>query len=355
MPQLDLEGLLERLSKGKPIPAILLLGEDSYLKETCRNKIIETYVEEGTRDWGVARFSADDDEIGSAIGQAQMLPMLAPRQVIVCGDMEALERLGDESRDKIVAQIEKYFENPAPFTVLVFEAAPLDKRMKVFKVLSEQTLVVECEVSGELPERIAQTSMMAVGLARSEGVRIERDAGQLLAETTDANLSAMRTEIAKLAMYVGDRRVIRRDDVAAIAISDRKYDVWQLSEMLATGDRARAMLFLEGMLREGEQPVAMVGAIAWMFRKLIEVGELPRGTQAWEAARKLGMRANTAELAIREARRIPRKQLEAGLIELAEADSRLKSGNAGPRAIMEFLLARLTDPNTTAAAAGAKR
>ncbi|HUK30746.1 MAG TPA: hypothetical protein VLV89_06500, partial [Candidatus Acidoferrum sp.] len=68
MPQLDLEGLLERLSKGKPIPAILLLGEDSYLKETCRNKIIETYVEEGTRDWGVARFSADDDEIGSAIG-----------------------------------------------------------------------------------------------------------------------------------------------------------------------------------------------------------------------------------------------------------------------------------------------
>jgi DNA polymerase-3 subunit delta len=355
MPDMKLEEFAERLSKGKPIPGVLLLGNDSYLKETCRNKIIETYVAEGTRDWGVARFSARDDEIGSAIGQAQMLPMLAPRQVIVCSDMEALERLGDESRDKIVAQIEEYFGNPAPFTVLVFEAGELDKRMKVFKVLSEKALVVECEVSGELPERIAQTSAMAESIARAEGVRIERDAAQLLAELTDANLAAMRTEIAKLAMYVGDRGVIRREDVAAIAISDRKYDVWQLSEMLATGDRARAMLFLESMLREGEQPVAMVGAIAWMFRKLIEVGELPRGIQDWDAARKLGMRKETAAMAIREARRIPRKQLEAGLVELAEADSRLKSGNAGPRAIMEFLLARLTDTNAATASAGAKR
>jgi DNA polymerase-3 subunit delta len=154
---------------------------------------------------------------------------------------------------------------------------------------------------------------------------------------------------------VGDRKVIRREDVEAIVISDQRYSVWQLSEMLATGDRQRAMLFLESLLREGEQPVALVGVIAWMFRKLIEVGDLPAGTQTWDAARKLGMRTETAVLAMREARRIPRKQLEAGLLELAEADSRLKSGNAGPRAIMEFLLARLTDPQVSAVSAGGRR
>jgi DNA polymerase-3 subunit delta len=354
MAELNLEALLERLAKGKPVPGILLLGSDSFLKETCRNKIIETYVEEGARDWGVARFSAEDDPAGIVIGQAQTLPMLAPHQVIIWSEIEALERLGDESRDKLVDQIEKYLESPAPFTVLVLEATQLDKRMRIFKSLSSKLLVVACDLAGELPERIAQTAVMAESLARDAGVRIERDAAQFLAEITDANLSAMRTEIAKLAMYVGERRVIRREDVEAIAISDKRYDVWQLSEMLATGDRARAMLFLESLLREGEQPVALVGAIAWMFRKLIEVGELPRGIQAWDAARRLGMRTPTAELAIREARRIPRKQLEAGLVELAEADSRLKSGNAGPRAIMEFLLARLTDPQAVAASAGSK-
>ncbi len=354
MPQLDLEDLLARLSKGKPIPALLLLGSDSFLKETCRNKIIDTYTEESTREWAVARFSAEDDPVASVLGQAQMLPMLAPRQVIVWSEVEALERLGDESRDRIVEQIENYLENPAPFTVLVFEAAQLDQRMKIFKSLSTRMLVVGCELAGELPERIAQTAVMAQGIARDVGIRIERDAAEFLAEITDANLSAVRTEIAKLAMYVGESGVIRREDVEAIVVSDQRYSVWQLSEMLATGDRSRAMLFLESLLREGEQPVAVVGAVAWMFRKLIEVGELPRGTPAWDVARKLGMRTATAELALREARRIPRKQLEAGLVELAEADSNLKSGNAGPRAIMEFLLARLTDPRGAAAPSGAE-
>jgi DNA polymerase III subunit delta len=346
MAELDLNGLLERLAKGNPIPAILLLGSDSFLKESCRNKIIETYVEDGTREWAIARFSAKDDPAGTVLGQAQMLPMLAPRQVIVWSEMEALERLGEESRKKVVEQIEAYLENPAPFTVLVLEAIQLDARMTLSKSLAAKTLVVTCELDGELPERIAQTVVLAEEIARGANVRIDRDAAQLLAEITDANLAAVRTEIEKLAMYVGERKVIHRNDVAAIAISDKRYDVWQLSEMLATGDRKRAMLFLESMLREGEQPVAMVGAIAWMFRKLIEVGELPRGMQEWDISRKLGMRANTAKLAIREAKRIPRKQLEAGLLELAEADSRLKSGNAGPRAIMEFLLARLTDPGS---------
>jgi DNA polymerase-3 subunit delta len=354
MPQLDVAELLARLSKGKPIPAVLLLGPDSFLKETCRNKIIETYVEESTREWGVARFSAEDDLVASVVGQAQMLPMLAPLQVIVWSEIEALERLGEESRKKLVAQIEPYLANPAPFTVLVLEAVALDARMTIFKSLSAKALVVTCELDGELPERIAQVIVLTGKIARDQGVKIEPDAAQLLAEITDANLAAVRTEIAKLATYVGDRKVIRRDDVDAVAVSAQRYDVWQLSEMLATGDRARAMLFLESLLREGEQPVALVGAIAWMFKKLIEAGELPRNTPDYEVSRKLGMRAKTAEMAMREARRIPRKQLEAGLLELAEADSRLKSGNAGHRAIMEFLLARLTDSRFSTASAGGK-
>jgi DNA polymerase-3 subunit delta len=350
----NVEELLDRLTKGKPLPAILLHGADSFLREICRNKIIETYVEESTREWAVARFSADDDPVASVLGQAQMLPMLAPRQVIVWNEIEALERLGDEARDKVVDEIEAYLKNPAPFTVLVLEAEKLDERMRIFKSLSSNALVIGCELDGELTERVAQVVAMTETIARDEGVRIEPDAAQFLAETTDANLAAVRTEISKLAMYVGDRKIIRRGDVEAIVISDQRYSVWQLSEMLATGDRQRAMLFLESLLREGEQPVALLGAIAWMFRKLIEVGDLPPGTQTWDAARKLGMRRDTADLAMREARRIPRKQLEAGLLELAEADSRLKSGNAGPRAIMEFLLARLTDPQVSSAVAGGK-
>ena len=50
----------------------------------------------------------------------------------------------------------------------------------------------------------------------------------------------------------------------------------------------------------------------------------------------------SAEAAIRNAHRIPKSELVAGLLALAEADSQLKSANPDPRALMEFLIARLT-------------
>jgi DNA polymerase III delta subunit len=124
-------------------------------------------------------------------------------------------------------------------------------------------------------------------------------------------------------------------------ISDQKYSVWELSGMLATGDRQHAMIFLESLFREGEQAVGMVGAMAWMFRKLIEVQDLPRGASEWDAIR-LGMRKDTAQLALKYAPRIPREQLVSGVQLLSEADSQLKSSVASPRAYLEFLVARLT-------------
>src|ERR1019366_3348207 len=116
-------------AKAKPVPGILLLGGDSYLRELCRRKIIEAYVAEGVRDWGITRFSAEDDELSAIPRQAQALSMLAPQQVIFVRGVEAWGRLEEKSRDALVKQLSGYLENPAPFSILVFEASALDQRM----------------------------------------------------------------------------------------------------------------------------------------------------------------------------------------------------------------------------------
>ncbi len=64
------EQLLGRLARGKPVPGILLLGDESYLRELCRRKISDAYVPEGVRDWGITRFSAEDDSISTILSQA---------------------------------------------------------------------------------------------------------------------------------------------------------------------------------------------------------------------------------------------------------------------------------------------
>lgn len=340
------EKLLERLVHGKPIAAVVLLGTDLYLREMCRNRIIDALVPEGMRDWAVARLSARDSGWDEILGRAQTLPMLAPRQVVIVEGAESIEKLGEKSRDEILEALEKYLASPAPFTVLVIEAAGLDGRLKFSKLLQEKALVVELTIGAE------SAALLAAQMAKELGAEIDRDAAALLAEILNGSPARMRIELEKLATYARGRRITAAD-IEALVVAARKNTVWQLADMLASRKRDAALAFLDNLLREGEQPAGIVGALAWMYRKLIEARDLPAHTSGFQAARQLNMRPEAAEAAVRQAHRIPKADLVAGLIALAEADSQLKSANPDPRAMMEFLIARLTSPAARSAARSA--
>ena len=341
MPSVSPQQLLARLAKGKPVPCLLLAGSDRYLRDLCRKKLIETYVAEGTLDWGVRKFSAKEDDIAAILGQARTMPMLAPLQVIFAGDAEAWDKLGDDSRESVVKEISEYLGNPAPYTVLVFEAAALDQRMRLAKVLAEKALTVSVELSEDPAERARLAVPLSLEMAAELGATIDPDAAEAVCDLLNGDLTAIRTELEKLAAYAGSAEKITRADVDLLVISSRKYEVWDVADMLAARQPARALEFLDRLLREGEQAVALLGALAWMYRKLLEAQELPMGLQGWQAASRLKMRSEKAELAVRQSRKFPKQQLTSGLAALYEADNRLKSGGTNQRAVMEFLVAQL--------------
>lgn len=330
------EKLIERLASGKPVAAVVLLGTDYYLREMCRNKIIETCVPESARDWAVARLSARSAGWDEILGRAQTLPMLAPRQVIVVEEAESVEKLGEKARDEVLESLGTYFESPAPFTVLLLEAASLDGRQRFFKLLSEKALIAELTIGPE------SAAVLATQMAKDLGAEIDREAATLLAEILNGAPARMRIELEKLAAYAQGRGPITAADVETLVVAARKNTVWQFTEMLAGRKRSVAFAFLDNLLRDGEQPAMIVGALAWTYRKLIEARDLPAQTSGFQAARQLGIRPEAAETAVRQAHRIPEKDLLAGLAALAEADSQLRSANPNPRAMMEFLIARLT-------------
>ena len=82
--------------------------------------------------------------------------MLAPRQVLIVQDAESIDKLGDKSRDQIVAALEEYLNSPAPFTILLIEAAKLDGRLKFFKLLSEKAIVVDLSIGTESAAALAE-------------------------------------------------------------------------------------------------------------------------------------------------------------------------------------------------------
>ena len=349
MARVSPQELLSRLEKGKVIPAILLLGEEPYLRDACRAQLIEKFVPEASRTWAVSRYSADRDETQAALTQAQSLPMLSPQQVVFIEDAETIEEFGEKNREETVSQLEAYLEDPAPFTVLVIEAARLDERMKLAKVLAQKTLVVEVGLGNNLEQRQAAAVMMAGNLAKAQGLEFENGAAEDLAERVAADLMRLKTEIEKLAAYLGSRTTIRREDVNAMVASERTTTVWELADLLASRQSKKALEFLDRLLRDGEEPVSMIGAMTWMYRKLIEASEIKGVMNGWQASRTLGMRPEQAEMALRSARKSSKVQLLSGLLALKKADDRLKSGKDA-NTVMEFLVAELTGGNVLTAA-----
>jgi len=351
MARISQQEFLVRLQKGKAIPALLLLGDEPYLRDSCRAHLIERFVPEAARAWAVSRYSADRGETRAALDQAQTMAMLSAQQVVFLEEAEAIEKLGEKSRDVAVEQLDAYLENPAPFTILVIEATALDQRMKLGKLLTEKTLVVDCALGENLDERLASSVLLARTIAKEQGVEFEKGAAEDLAEFVAADLMRLKTEIQKLATYVAEKRVIRREDVSALVVSEKTTTVWELADLLASRKSKLALEFLDRLLRGGEEPIQMLGAITWMYRKLIEASEVRGVTNGWQAARALGMRPEQAEMALQSARRISKPRLLGGLNALRRADDRLKGSREDARTVMEFLVAELTSEATAARSA----
>ena len=361
MPNLSPEKLIEKLAKGKPVGAIVLEGSDPYLRDMCRNKIIESYVPEPMRDWALARLSVRGGDWSEIFQRAETMPMLAPCQVVLIDGAETIQGRakdgdtsdadgddsggGDDPRKDTLKAFADYLEKPAPFTVLVFEVPKLDHRQRLYKILAENALIIELSLGNE------SAASLAAQMAKDLGAEIDRSAAMLLADMLNSEPARIQLEIQKLASYVQGRGHITATDVEELVVAARKNTVWQLADMLATRRRDAAIEFLDNLLREGEEPIGLVGVLAWMYRKLIEARDLPPHTSGFQAARTLGMRPDTAEAAVRNAHRIPKPDLINGLIALAEADNQLKSSNPNPRALMEFLIARLTSTTSSSAPA----
>lgn len=348
MPLMTQEPLFERLSKGGAA-CVLLLGDEAYLRDDARAQLVQRFVPDAARAWAVSRYSAEREETQRALEQAQTLPMLSPRQIIFIEDAEQIDELAEKGREAVIEALEGYFDNPAPFTILVLEASKLDKRMSLAKLLAENALVLDVGLGEEPGERLAAAIAVALSLAKKQGLQFENGAAEELAECVAADLLRLKTEIEKLATHVSPGKLIRRQDVSSLVIAEKATTVWELADLLAARQQKRAMEFLDRLLRSGEAPLQMLGALIWSYRKIIEASELRGVKNGYQAARFLGMRPEQAELALQSSRKTSKPRLLRGLKALQQADDLLKRGGENTRTVMEFLVAELTAKEARAA------
>lgn len=147
----------------------------------------------------------------------------------------------------------------------------------------------------------------------------------------------------RAALFAGGADEIRREHVSAVGYRASPEDVFRLSGGILSGDRAAALVMMETLMRQGEEPIALIGLLARQYRWLLGILALrAEGKADQNIASECGIYPNAAKLLFPASRRLGGKGVVKSLVALAEADHMLKSSRLPREHVLTKLVLTLT-------------
>jgi DNA polymerase III subunit delta len=271
MPFLTPAAVRKQIQSGETDPIYLLQGEDEIEKSALASDFGEL-VEEGLRAFNVERIHAGDwttgdrlaDGVASIIATVKTLPMMTPRRVVTVAQADTL--LAPKRESDLAArahrELESLLKTPEVQTTLVFVAGSLDKRSRLFKLMTRHATIVDCGVLEDQAdaERWVRTRVTAAG------AEIEPKAAWLLAARAGPDVPRLRNDVDRLLLYALGQKRITEQDVRELVGPAALQDDWAMTNAIEAGDAGQALRQLALMLDSGAPPEKILGQLGWLVR-----------------------------------------------------------------------------------------
>jgi len=230
--------------------------------------------------------------------------------------VEGVERWRGEDAEAVAA----YVRDPVPGAILALVAQG---------ALKLPALMEACTRAGQaLTYDIPKPRDPSVWV-RSEFERLETpvdaDGARALIEIVGDDVTALASEVEKIATWAG-RRPVGRREIEMLATPTNETFVWALTD--AWGNRARAdvLAACEALLeRRTREPFGIAAALAAYVGRVRGAQALAaEGLRAADVAKRLRMKEYPARKALAHAENYSREELDDAVMRLAELDAALK-------------------------------
>jgi len=313
------EQLKKELEAGKLRPVYVLYGEETYLRDNAAKVIAQSAFSEGDfRDFNDDQFSLNTPEnISIALAAANQLPMMASRRVVRISEVRvstsAMKDTLKEDAEDVLAQ---YLSNPNPSSIVVFVVDELNGSRKLGKLLKSQTGAVEFSAPDETVIR-----ELSVNVFKRAQVTIEPLALRRLVELVGCDARRITIESNKLVTASLPARTVNIELVEALVRNTRGRSNFDFANHLLAGRNSDAVKALEKVLSDGEEPLALLGALSWKFRDELKRSGSSIRTAKDDRPAKALIRIAETDLAIKTSvggsGKASRKQIEMLVCELA--------------------------------------
>lgn len=262
--QIRAEQLHRHLQAGDLKDIYLVSGDEQLLVDEACDEIVAAATglgyDERTIFEAVPRAAWDE-----LFADAGNLSLFATKRLLdVRIPPRGLDRAGSDS-------IRGYLDTPLADTLVLCRAAGLDWRQRSnawYRAIDKAGVVIQVWPIGgrELPRWLE-------GRCRREGLELDRDALDALAERVEGNLLAAAQEIEKLKLQHGQGR-IAADDIEGGVGDAAHFDTFELIDAAFAGRAARVHRMLDTLRQEG---VAVFMVIVSLANQLQRARELAAG------------------------------------------------------------------------------
>ena len=324
--------LLLQISKGQIEPFYFLYGPEIFYQTEIIQTLIKQWITDDNRDFNLETFDAQESTVNHWLGSAKTLSFLGGIKLVIVRNLhDAIPQ------DKEAQALIDYAENPIPEACLVVTSNKVDRKRKLFKILTGLKTAIACEApkENELINWLRKR-------AEESNYSLSSNAARVLINRVGARPGILAKELEKTLLYAGANKSISEKDVAEVVGESKTENVFALTEALKTKNPETALRLLNNQINHGEEPIKILGTIAWQFRMIWEVKHyqkknLPSG----QIAKSMGANPYVVDKALQHTGRFSTKQLRTGYLELAKADRSLKSTSQDPLAVMQTLVLNL--------------
>lgn len=212
----------------------------------------------------------DNPDYKSLIQALRTPPMMFGEMLIVVNADSYFAGNKNAFEDSELEDIKNALDNNPQGLNIIFtvvlprgENKKLDSRRKLYKILSNYN---KKEFPTFKTYNTAEISAWIKSQAKTKEITFKDDAVELLIENLGNDLRQMDSEMEKLKLIAYPQKVITRDMISQICVSNQ--DLFNFTELIMTGNKDKALLEFKRLL-DKKHPLELLSAIQTMLRKWI--------------------------------------------------------------------------------------
>jgi DNA polymerase III subunit delta len=300
------------VAEGELLPVYLLTGGDRPKIRRALQRLRSRFAEESVET--LSADTADGVEAVAACNSLGLFAADAGRLVIV----EGVEHWTAEDSEIIAA----YLASPAQGSVLALAAGEPLKGSKLPELVARagQVLTYEAPRPRDLPAWVREQFERL-------GVTADAEAARALIEIVGDDVTALATEVEKLAVWAAGEPVGRRE-VELLAAPTAEASAWALTDAWGARDAGALLALCEAELERDEKPFVIAARLASYVGRVRGAQALAEeGLGARDVAKRLRVHEFSARKALGHAQNYARDELDDAVVRLAELDAALKGAS----------------------------